>query len=432
MLLLLRKVNDSNISKLFLIRTLLVYSNMNEKILSVTDITRQIKGVLELGFTNIHVQGELSNCKLHSSGHLYFTLKDDLSQISGVMWRSRVQQLVFRPSDGMKIIARGNISVYEPRGSYQLDCLQLQPLGIGELQKAFEKLKQRLLQEGLFDDSRKRVLPMYPTKIGIITSPTGAAIHDIHSVLSRRMPSLEVILMPVKVQGIGAAEDIAQAIRDLNAYGDLDVIIVGRGGGSLEDLWAFNEEIVARSICDSKIPVISAVGHEVDFTICDFVADLRAPTPSAAAEIVVKDRTELIEYFRNICYTMTNSMINMIGLQRQSIEYLIHSYSFNRPQDMIKQRNQRVDDLIRRLGSSSHHILQTMFQTVREYRSRLNSLNPDRVLKRGYAIVRQNGVIVSNIAAAREETISEIIFYDGIISATIHSKQAGTNGKKRK
>ena len=213
---------------------------------TVSELTRQIKGVLELGFSNIMVQGELSNFKLHSSGHAYFTLKDDGAQISCVMWRNRVQQLLFKPTDGMKVIARGSVSVYEPRGNYQLDCIHLQPLGVGELQLAFERLKQKLQAEGLFNSDHKKPIPLFPVRIGIVTSPTGAALHDVLSVLTRRMPAVEVIVVPVKVQGIGAAEEIVGAIEALNQNQTVDVIIVGRGGGSLEDLWAFNEEIFAR------------------------------------------------------------------------------------------------------------------------------------------------------------------------------------------
>ncbi len=274
-----------------------------QNIFSVTDLTRKIKGTLEEGFSRIAVQGELSNFKHHSSGHLYFTLKDEHAQIQCVMWRSRVPALSVTPQDGMKMIARGNVTVYEVRGNYQLDVASLQLLGAGELQIAFERLKQKLAAEGLFDQDHKKPLPQFPQRIGIVTSPTGAAIQDIINIINRRFPSTELILCPVKVQGIGAAEEIASAIDDFNNFGAVDVILVGRGGGSLEDLWAFNEEIVARSIYHSSIPVVSAVGHEIDFTIADFVADLRAPTPSAAAELIVPDRREIIEIVRNFCYT---------------------------------------------------------------------------------------------------------------------------------
>lgn len=404
----------------------------NGKILSVTDITRQIKGVLELGFPNILVQGEISNLKLHSSGHLYFTLKDEGAQLSAVMWRSRVNQLLFMPTDGMKVIARGNISVYEPRGSYQLDCNQIQPAGLGELQQAFERLKQKLFDEGMFDEEHKKPLPEFPMRIGIVTSPTGAAIRDILSVLSRRMPAVEVILVPVKVQGIGAAEEIAEAIDDLNDLKTADVIIVGRGGGSLEDLWAFNEEIVARSIFRSKIPVISAVGHEIDYSISDFVADLRAPTPSAAAELVVKHKNELIELIRNFYYTMGSSMEHSINSHRQTVETLVHSYSFNRPQDLMRQRSQGVDELTRRLEQSVAHYFQFTKHNLQSLSARIESLNPRLVLKRGYTIVKQNDVAVSSLKLLDEKKEAEIEFYDGRSTVVIEQKILNTNVKKRK
>jgi exodeoxyribonuclease VII large subunit len=395
----------------------------DENILSVTDLTRQIKGVLELGFPNILVQGEISNFKLHSSGHLYFTLKDEGSQISAVMWRGRANQLLFRPTDGMKIIARGNIAVYEPRGAYQLDCLHLQPAGIGELQLAFERLKKKLHEEGLFDEVHKKPLPEYPERIAIVTSPTGAAIRDIISVLSRRMPSVELILVPVKVQGIGAAEEIADGIKLLNEAKGIDVMIVGRGGGSLEDLWAFNEEIVARAIFNSKIPVISAVGHEVDFSISDFVADLRAPTPSAAAELVVKDKTELIEIIRNFCYTMNNSMSNSIDSYKHTIENLVHSYSFNKPQDILRQRSQQVDEYSRRLGQSLRNRIGFIVQKSTSLNLRMRSLNPRLVLKRGYTITRQNEKVISTISQTKVGTSAEIEFYDGVVNVSVNDKR---------
>ncbi|MDD8016783.1 MAG: exodeoxyribonuclease VII large subunit [Bacteroidota bacterium] len=395
----------------------------NEKVLSVSEITKQIKGVLELGFPNLRVQGEISNFKFHSSGHLYFTLKDEGAQISAVMWRGRANQLLFKPTDGMKVIARGNISLYEPRGSYQLDCLGLQPLGVGELQQAFERLKKRLLDEGLFDEEHKKPLPEYPQRIGIVTSPTGAAIRDMISVFSRRMPSVELILIPVKVQGIGAAEEIAQAITDLNNGLWTDVIIIGRGGGSIEDLWAFNEEIVARAIYHSKIPVVSAVGHEIDFSISDFVADLRAPTPSAAAELVVKDGNELVELIRNFCYTMNSSMTNLIESYKQTVGNLTSSYSFHKPQDLLKQRSQQVDELYRRLDQNLHHGMERVSQRFDSLGARINALNPKLVLKRGYSIVRQEGRVVSSRAKAVVNKEASIEFHDGIVEAAITGKR---------
>lgn len=396
-------------------------------IYSVTEITRQIKGVLEHGFPNIMVMGEISNLKLHSSGHMYFTLKDDNAQISAVMWRNRVNQLLFKPVDGMKIIARGNITVYEPRGNYQLDCFHIQPIGLGELQQAFERLKKKLFEEGLFADDHKVPLPEYPMRIGIVTSPTGAAIQDIISVLSRRMPSVEVILVPVKVQGIGAAEEIAEAIDTLNEWNQVDVIIVGRGGGSLEDLWAFNEEIVARAIYRSEIPIISAVGHEIDYSISDFVADMRAPTPSAAAELVVRHKNELIELIRNFCYTMISSMENSISSHRQTVASLIQSYSFNRPQDLLRQRSQHIDELTRRLEQSFNHYLEFTKRSVESLATRIDALNPRLVLKRGYAIVKQNGAAISSVTRLETKKNADIEFYDGTAVATIERKEKKKN-----
>ncbi|MFA5833011.1 MAG: exodeoxyribonuclease VII large subunit [Bacteroidota bacterium] len=395
----------------------------DKKILTVTELTRQIKGVLELGFTQVWIQGEISNFKLHSSGHLYFTLKDEQAQISAVMWKSRAGQLLFRPQDGMKVMIRGNITLYEPRGSYQIDCQQIQPLGKGELQIAFEQLKQRLLEEGLFDSEHKKPIPAYPQKIGIVTSPTGAAIRDMISVLTRRFPAVEVIFVAVKVQGIGAAEEIAQAVEDLNRQHLVDVMIVGRGGGSLEDLWAFNEEIVARAIFSSKIPVVSAVGHEIDFSICDFVADLRAPTPSAAAELVVKDKSEVVELIRNFCYTINNSVINTVHSHKQTIAHLTQSYSFNKPNDLIRQRSQQIDELHRRLEQNLVHNFQMTKQHSQTLSARINSLNPKSVLKRGYTIIRQENTVIAGLKEAKISKPGTIEFYDGIAEIEIIGKR---------
>lgn len=387
----------------------------DNKILTVTELTRQIKGVLELGFTNVWVQGEISNFKLHTSGHLYFSVKDEQSQLSAVMWRSRAGQLRFRPQDGMKVMVRGNITLYEPRGSYQIDCQQIQPLGKGDLQIAFEQLKQRLQEEGLFSAGRKRPLPEYPQRIGIVTSPTGAAIQDMISVFTRRSPGVELIIVPVKVQGIGAAEEISAGIALLNEHDAVDVIIIGRGGGSLEDLWAFNEEIVARAIVESRIPVVSAVGHEIDYSISDFTADLRAPTPSAAAELTVKDRNDVVELIRNYCYTMSNSMTNSVESYKDTISHLTKSYSFNRPNDLIRQRNQHVDELRRRLEQDLVHHVRMIRQRSESLTSRITALNPRAVLKRGYAIVRQNDSVISSSVGIRAEQLGSIEFQDGSV-----------------
>jgi len=391
-----------------------------QNIFSVTDLTRKIKGTLEEGFSRIAVQGELSNFKHHSSGHLYFTLKDEHAQIQCVMWRSRVPALSVTPQDGMKMIARGNITVYEVRGNYQLDVSSLQLVGAGELQIAFERLKQKLAAEGLFDQDRKKPLPQFPHRIGIVTSPTGAAIQDIINIINRRFPSTELILYPVKVQGIGAAEEIASAIDDFNVFGAVDVILVGRGGGSLEDLWAFNEEIVARSIYHSSIPVVSAVGHEIDFTIADFVADLRAPTPSAAAELIVPDRREIIEIVRNFCYTAEQIVRTKLTNQRSTITSLLQSYSFNRPLDRLRQYSQHLDEINRAFDQSVGHRFTLLNQNLQSLEKRMASLNPETVLQRGYAILMRNGKAVSKSKHLHPEDEIDIKMTDGTVSAIVH------------
>ncbi len=395
------------------------------RVLSVSEITRRIKGVLEMGFSEVWVQGEISNFKHHTSGHWYFTLKDEGAQLSAVMWRSRVAQVLFQPTDGMKVMVRGNITVYEPRGNYQIDCLQIQPLGVGELQLAFDRLKKKLDAEGLFDEEHKKPIPPYPQVIGIVTSPTGAAVRDMINILARRFPGIDVILVPVKVQGIGAAEEIAEAIRDLNKYGGIDVMIVGRGGGSLEDLWAFNEEIVARAIYDSDVPVISAVGHEIDFSIADFAADLRAPTPSAAAELVVRDRSEILETLRNFCYTNQQHVSTIINSNKERVHRLTESYSFNKPVDLLRQRSQRVDEMEHRLIQSLSHHISFHHHRSESLMKRVHSLDPHMVLKRGYAMVRkvEHGVngdkekIISSAKQLAGNDDVQIKFHDG----TAHS-----------
>ena len=388
-------------------------------VLTVSDITRQIKQSLETSFPRIWIQGEISNFKQHTSGHLYFTLKDEGAQLSAVMWRSRVANLTLVPEDGMKVIARGSITVYPPRGNYQIDCDQIQPVGIGELQLAFERLKKKLAAEGLFDPGQKKPIPEYPEHIGIVTSQTGAALQDIRSVLLRRFPSVEVILAPVRVQGIGAAEEIAAAINDINRYGKVDVMIVGRGGGSLEDLWAFNEEVVARAIYDSRIPVISAVGHEIDFSIADFVADLRAPTPSAAAELVVKDRSELIEVLRNMWYTIHRSVEDRVSSLRDSVAGFVTSYAFNRPKDLLRESSQRVDELERGLLVASSHLLQLAERNQRALGQRLESLSPKSVLMRGYTIVRKEGEIVVSSDDLDKGDVATLQFHDGTVTTRV-------------
>lgn len=319
-------------------------------ILTVSRLTALLRGLLEENFEQVWVEGEVSNLSFPASGHVYFSLKDGGAQLRCIMFKSAAKNLKFRLQDGMGLIVRGRISVYDQRGEYQLICEYLEPAGVGALQMAFVQLKERLAREGLFDEARKRPLPDFPKRVGVVTSSTGAAIHDIINVLRRRFASIEVLLYPVRVQGEGAGLEIARAVDDMNRLGLADVLIVGRGGGSLEDLWAFNEEVVARAVRRSRIPVISAVGHETDWTICDFVADLRAPTPSAAAELVVASSNELrsrIEgYGRRLQLAMENR-VSGLQVRVEALRRRIHD-----PSTMLGHMSQRVDDLSVRLDNA--------------------------------------------------------------------------------
>jgi exodeoxyribonuclease VII large subunit len=316
----------------------------NREIYSVSELTRDIKIELEGTFANLWVSGEVSNLKQPSSGHYYFTLKDDKAQIPAVMFRGAARFLRFRPKDGMAVLVWGHVTVYEPRGAYQIRVERMEPRGKGSLQLAFEQLKERLGNEGLFDPSRKRPIPRVPQRLGIVTSPSGAALRDICRVLHRRFENLSVLVYPVQVQGDLAAADIAKGIRVLNELGGLDVLIVTRGGGSLEDLWPFNEESVARAIAASAIPVVSAVGHEVDFTIADFVADLRAPTPSAAAEMVVRSKEELVERVRAAMSRVERSTRGRLRELSGQVNRVATHQAFAAVRHAIEMRGQRVDE----------------------------------------------------------------------------------------
>lgn len=392
---------------------------MDKNIYSISQLTRQIKETLESSFPRLWVEGEISNFKHHSSGHLYFTLKDEDAQIRCAMWRFRAGSLLFKPLDGMKVFVEADLQVYERSGNYQLIVQQMQPAGVGALQMAFEQLKKKLKAEGLFEDEHKKPLPLFPEKIAVVTSPTGAAIRDIVSVIQRRFPGVEILLYPVRVQGPGSAEEISQAIMDLNEYTDIDVMIVGRGGGSLEDLWAFNEEVVARAIFASQVPVISAVGHEIDFSIADFVADRRAATPSAAAEMVVRDRSEVtgqLNYYRQ----RYNDLIRRkIENYRDRMASLKTGYGFRRPQDLIFQHMQRLDELQRQIQVMTGHRLQLNRNKLTHLEQQLKSINPEAVLKRGYSIVFKDGKILKDTAGIKKDDDIQVKLRDGEIAATV-------------
>ena len=348
---------------------------------TVSQLTRRIRQLLEGSLAMVSVQGEISNLKTAASGHVYFNLKDSQAQIRCVMFRAAAQSLRFAPEEGLQAVARGRLSVYEARGEYQVQVLALEPQGVGALQLAFEQLKRRLEAEGLFDPARKRQLPYLPRRIGIVTSLQGAAIRDMLTVLERRFPGLPVLIAPAAVQGATAAGEIAAGIAALNRVAEaqhIDVLIVGRGGGSTEDLWAFNEEAVARAIHASRVPVISAVGHEVDFTIADFVADLRAATPSAAAEIAVPDRAALIAEVASLKAQLIRRAEDALGLGRERWSHL--RARLGSPEAILRQTAQRLDDLNERMAQGRAVVLRQVRERVLYARQRLIALRPDRAI----------------------------------------------------
>jgi len=324
-------------------------------VLTVSELTFRIRRLLELEIGDVRVEGEISNWRVASSGHAYFVLKDAGAAIRCVMFRPAVARLKFRPADGKKVEVQGRLSVYEARGEYQIVVETIVEQGLGALFEAFLKLKEKIEKEGLFDPEHKKPLPFLPRTVGVITSPTGAAIRDILNVLGRRFANLHIILWPVRVQGEGAAREIAHALEEMDRRRLADVIICGRGGGSIEDLWAFNEEIVARAIFNCRTPVISAVGHEIDFTIADFVADLRAPTPSAAAELVVRNRIELIERLEGLERRLDQAVASRIQYLRSRLEGLMQSYALEEPRFRLRQLQQKTDDLLARLEAKVRH-----------------------------------------------------------------------------
>jgi len=355
-------------------------------IYTVSELTHRIKLVLDGAFPGVWVQGEISNFKRHSSGHMYFSLKDENSELSAVLFRGANRGLKFELKSGMEVICFGKISLYAVKGRCQLYVEKIEPKGVGALQVAFEQLKARLAQEGLFEQGRKRSIPFLPQRIGIVTSPTGAAIRDILKILERRFANLEITLNPVRVQGESAALEIARAIDEFNEFKKVDVLIVGRGGGSIEDLWAFNEEVVARAIFHSRIPVISAVGHEIDYTIADFVADRRAATPSEAAETVVVHKQELLERLDNFCSRAKLAVYNEIQKLQHRLEAIKERYAFRQPADLIQQYQQRIDGLVSALELKISHLLEIYRERCNASVGKLEALSPLSVLSRGYSI----------------------------------------------
>ncbi len=373
------------------------------KPLTVTELTAEIKQILERRFAEVWIEGEISNFKRHSSGHWYFTLKDEGAQVRCASFRNSNRYIRFEPEDGLKVRVRGKLSLYEPRGEYQIIVTSIEPVGIGALQLAFEQLKERLEHEGLFDADRKRPIPMLPRTVGIVTSPTGAALRDMLRVLGRRNRSVSVLIAPTRVQGEGAAREIAAAIEMLSSSGRVDVIIAGRGGGSLEDLWSFNEEIVARAIAASVVPVISAVGHETDFTIADFVADLRAPTPSAAAELVAASADELFEGIRRRRQASLDAVRYRVLHARSGVRSLRHSESIAAVPKRVSRLMQEADDAREFIVESARAALRSSLSAAEVAGRAIRTFDPRRrILAETARLAALNGLMASGTSAALE------------------------------
>jgi exodeoxyribonuclease VII large subunit len=439
------------------------------QVLTVSELTARIRDLLAKNFTDIFVQGEISNCRPAQSGHIYFTLKDDRAQVRCVFFKQQQRGVKFRPEDGLQVTVRGSISVYEQRGEYQIYVEKIEPIGLGALQLAFEQLKKRLEAEGLFDPARKKPLPLLPSRIGLITSPRGAAVRDVVRILARRFPNVHLTVFPVRVQGEEAAGEIVRALKFFNAKKMVDVLILARGGGSLEDLWAFNEEVVARAIAASEIPVISGVGHETDFTIADFVADVRASTPSAAAELVVQTRREFDKHIADLRGALAEQMRYRILVLSRRIHELAARPGFRRPLDLLRQQRQRADEMTSRLalglrarleqsrkrftaahlrivsfdfrvkiaafrlrlekrgaelGVRAERLLQKKRDRVEKLLLQLNERSPLKVLERGYAIATDaNGMVLRDAAQVQIGDSVSLRLHHGKLSTEVKKKE---------
>ncbi len=438
---------------------------MNDKYLSVSVINRYIKHIIDtdVNLQKVFIKGEISNFKAHSTGHLYFSIKDETSKINAIMFNGNARKLNFNPTDGAKVLITGRISVYEATGNYQIYVDEMIEDGVGNLYIAFEKLKKQLAAEGLFDNKYKKLIPKYPTKIGVVTANTGAAIKDILSTIKRRYPIGQVILFPSLVQGDNAAKDIVKNIKLANTY-DLDVLIVGRGGGSIEDLWPFNEEIVARAIFDSKIPVISAVGHEVDFTIADFVADLRAPTPTGAAEMAVPNLVDLNKYIEQLKIRLSSDIIKKININKLNLDSLRNSYILKNPNILFENKKQNLDlisnklteNLLKKLELKKLHLdslknsyvlknpnilfenkKQNLILLTKQLNKNINLkldnnitklntiieklelINPLNVMKRGFSLTYKKNKLIKSVKKIKKDDTLNIKFNDGNILVNV-------------
>lgn len=404
---------------------------MEQQIFTVTQLNNLIKAAFDNvpALQNVCVRGEISNYKLYPSGHHYFSLKDGEGLLRCVMFKGNAFSLRFKPQNGMSVIAVGKVSVFPRDGAYQLYCSRLIPEGAGDLQAAFDQLKQRLFEEGLFDRAHKKPLPDYPHRIGVVTSPAGAAVHDMLRILGKRYPLSKVILLPVRVQGETAAGEISRAIQYANREALCDLLIVGRGGGSVEDLWAFNEEPVARAIYASRIPVISAVGHEPDVTISDFVADLRAATPSNAAELAVPDQTELRGRLAALQKAMTAALRRQAQLARSRLDALLACPALRDPQSLILERRQTLDLSMNSLVNAETNLVHAQRNRLTRLAASLDAMSPLKVLMRGYATVSdESGQLITSAGAAAAAESLDVSFYDGTVRVTV---QGGSHAKNK-
>lgn len=416
---------------------------MNDKYLSISAITRYLKSRFDSdgNLQKVYLKGEISNFKAHSSGHFYFSLKDEGSKINAIMFRSNTSKVLFKPSDGVKVLVSGRISIYEAMGSYQIYVDDMQEDGVGNLYVAFEELKKKLSSEGLFDEKYKKPIPKIPRKVGVITAPTGAAIRDILTTIKRRFPICETILFPTLVQGESAKEDIVRNIKRAQEY-DLDVLIVGRGGGSIEDLWAFNEEIVARAIFDCSIPVISAVGHEIDFTISDFVSDLRAPTPTAAAELAVPNMIDLKKHIDDLKIRLDESINKKVNYSKLYLDSIKNSFVIKNPMIMFDSKRQSLDLIYDKLNNLILKNVEVQKERIIRIKksfvisnpsflykdeknklfniiSKLELLNPLNVLSRGYSIAYLDDKTLRSVNSVKMSDIISVKVLDGVLDAKV-------------
>ena len=392
--------------------------------ISISELSSNIQEILEASFPYIYVTGEISNFKHHiSSGHFYFVLKDNQAQISAMMWKTRNKYLNFKPEDGMKVNVKGKITLYPPMGRYQIDVTDMSVLGTGELLAALEKLKEKLSKEGLFEEKYKipiEQFPRFPEKVGIITSETGAVINDFRKIASKRFPLSKIILFPVNVQGVDAAEEIINAIKFANNPNlGLQILVIARGGGSIEDLWTFNEEKLARSVFDSKLPVVSAIGHEVDYTICDFVADVRASTPSNAAEIIFPDLDEIIKKLDDFYYDFSALLNNKIEAMENTLDYISNNFHFNKPLNILNNYKIKLDEYERNILNMKNDKLYRLNINLDNLEKLIDSFGPEQTLKRGYSFVLKDGKLVKSKKSLMKDDEIDINFYDGSVNAEI-------------